>query len=140
MNLKKIFDIYNIIKERLPSTYPRPELAFYENEESMLKNTDVKKAANESNVYAVVNPNTETIHLPLNMTIEYTKNSGETYQKIQSISKVDADEIAGVLLHEIGHLFFGEKYGYDSKQYSDEDACDSFGKKWLNRLKREKLI
>lgn len=140
MNLKKILDIYNIIKERIPSTYPKPELAFYENEASMLKNTNVKKGIDEDNVYAIVDPNTETIHLPLNMTFEYTKKSGEAYQRIRPLNKFDDYEIAHTLLHEIGHLFFGEKYGYDSKQYSDENACDNFSKKWLNKLRKEGFI
>ena len=38
MNLKRILDIYNVIKGRLPKTYPKPKLAFFEDEECLLTN------------------------------------------------------------------------------------------------------
>lgn len=139
MNLKRIIDIYDIIKERLPSTYPKPKLAFFEDEECMLINNKLTKKADES-VYAVVNPETYTINLPLSMTFKYVNAKGEEYQRDMQLNKMSEDIFVQTILHEIGHLYLGEKYGYDSVKYHDEDECDVFADRWLNRLKRENLI
>ena len=138
MNLKKIYDIYNAIKERIPSTYPRPKLAFFEDEECMLINNKLKRKSDES-VYAIVNPETYTINLPLSMTFEYGGPSG-TFNKSVPINKSSVQDIAHTILHEIAHLYFGERYGYESDQYSDEKACDRFADRWLKKLEEEQLI
>lgn len=140
MNLKRVIDIYEIIKERLPSTYPRPKLAFYEDEECMLDNTDTKMDKDEVNVYAIINPDTDTINLPLTMQMEHTNKAGETIKKKVPITKQSDDEIAHTLLHEIAHAYFGERYGYSSKQYSDENACNTFAARWIRVLCKEKLL
>lgn len=140
MNLKRIMDIYEIIKERLPSTYPRPKLAFYEDEDCMLNNTETELGEDEANVYAVINPDTDTINLPLTMKMEHTNKSGEVIIKTVPITKQTDREISHTLLHEIGHAYFGEKFGYSSKQYNDESACDAFAARWLRVFKKEGLI
>lgn len=140
MNLKRIIEIYGIIKKRLPSTYKFPKLAFFEDEESMLANNKLKKLADEENVYAVVNPSTLTISLPLSMSLEYTNRWGNSARRTTLLQKMDEEELASVLLHELSHVYFGERYGYDSKQYSDEKACDAFAKRWVRVLKKEKLL
>jgi len=139
MNLKRVLDIYELIKMELPRTYPRPKLAFFEDEESMLKNNRMRVKKNE-NVYAVVNPETFTINLPLNMALEYTNSKGNDYTKTVPINKFSDEEIAHTILHEIAHLYFGERYGYESKQYSDEKGCDRFANRWVRKLKKDKLI
>ena len=140
MNLKRVIDIYNTIKERIPSTYPRPKLAFYEDEECMLACTDTKKDKNESTVYAIVDPETWTINLPLRLSFEFTSKKGETHINKVPLTKLSSDDIAHTILHEIGHLYAGERYGYRSKQYSDESYCDRFADRWLGIINQEKLL
>jgi len=139
MNLKRIIDIYDIIKDRLPATYPRPKLAFFEDEDSMLDNNDLPRKEDET-VYAIVNPNTYTINLPLSMVLEHTGRSNKTIQKTVPLNKFIEKDIALTLLHEIGHLYAGERYGYNSKQYGDEKYCDKFAERWCRVLIKERLI
>lgn len=140
MNLKRIIDIYNIIKDRLPTTYPRPKLAFYEDEECMLACTDIKKEKDESTVYAVVDPETWTINLPLKLTIEYISAKGEEYSNSVPMNKLSDEDIAHTILHEIGHLYAGERYGYGSKKYSNEKYCDRFAERWIKILRKDNLL
>lgn len=140
MNLKRIIEIYSIIKKRLPKTYKFPKLAFFEDEESMLANNKIKKLADEDAVYAIVNPNTLTINLPLSISMEYTNKNGETKRRPVLLNKMDENLLAGILLHELCHVYFGERYGYFSKQYSDEAKCDAFARRWLKILKKENLL
>lgn len=134
MNLKHIMDLYEIIKNRLPKKYPKPKLAFFEDEYCMA--TTHKMISNDKeHIQAIFDPNASTISLPLKMSIVYADRT-----VIKSLNKVDEEYIVSVLLHELGHLYSGERYGYDSKQYNDENYCDKFAKRWLKVLKKEKLI
>lgn len=139
MNLKRIYTIYDAIKDRLPSTYPRPKLAFFEDEHCMIQNNHMRIKKDES-VYAIVDPMTYTICLPLKMTFEYTKANGIEYSNVVPINKVSDEDIAHTILHEIGHLYAGERYGFDSKKYSDEAYCDRFAARWVRVLIKEKLL
>ena len=60
-NLKRIMDLYEIIKNRLPSTFPKALLSFHQDESCMLLNTDLIKADDESTVFAVAVAETNTI-------------------------------------------------------------------------------
>jgi len=139
MNLKRIIEIYSVIKTRLPKTYRFPKLAFYEDEESMLANNEMKKLAEET-VWAIVNPNTLTIGLPLSISMEYVNRWGEDKQRNILLNKMEEEKIALILLHELGHIYAGERYGYDSKQYSDEKWCDAFAMRWVKVLKKDSLL
>jgi len=140
MNLNRVYHIYDAIKDRLPKTYPRPKLAFFEDEHCMLTNNHIKPKKDES-VFAVVSPETYTISLPLKMTFEYTKKSdGIDYTNTVPINKLADENIAHTILHEIGHLYAGERYGYDSKQYDDERYCDRFADRWVRILVEENLL
>lgn len=140
MNLKRVINIYEIIKDRLPTTYPRPKLAFYEDEEQMLACTDTERGKDETTIYAIVDPDTWTISLSLKLIVEYISTNGEEYSNLVSINKLSDNDIAHTILHEIGHLFAGKKYGYSSKQYDDEEYCDRFAGRWLRTLYAEKLL
>jgi hypothetical protein len=139
MNLKRVIDVYEVIKNRLPKTFPRAKLAFYETEQCMIDNADITKEEDET-VEAVVMPDTETIGLPMNITIECEDKNGETVSKVVPITKQTDEELAFLLLHESGHLVMGQRYGYSSPQYNDEKKCDAFARRWLKVLKKEKLI
>ena len=138
MNLKRIIDIYEVIKDRLPKTYPRPKMAFYEDEDCLA--TDNKIRRDFDNLYAVCDPDSNTIKLPLTMKIEYTDKRGIKHYRNTPVTKMDEGVIANTILHEIGHLYAGEKYGYDSKTYHDETYCNRFAARWVRRLKKERLI
>lgn len=139
MNLKRVIDIYNIIKDRLPSTYPRPKLAFYEDEQSLLQNMRIKIKQGD-NIYAVCDPETNTVMMPLSMTFILTNVRGKETEKLTPLNRMDDESIADTLLHEIAHLYAGNKYGFHSKQYFDEDYCDSFARRWVKKLKKERLL
>ncbi len=140
MNLKHIIDIYNVIRDRLPKTYPRLRLAFFEDEDCMLDNNEMIKKEDES-IYAILNPDTLTINLPLKMALKYIDTDGQIISnKVVPITKFSIDDIAKTILHEFAHLYFGNKHGYDSKQYTDERACDKFANRWFAKLKQEKLV
>lgn len=141
MNLKRVIDIYNIIKERLPKTYPRPKLAFFEDEESMLVNQNMKLKDYENvYVYAVVNPETLTINLPLTMKLEHTDSKGKVVYRTVPLNKMSEEDIAHTILHEIGHLYAGDRYGYFADQYFDEKYCDAFAERWIKVLCKDKLL
>jgi len=139
MNLKRIMEIYDIIKERIPSTYPRPKLAFYEDEQSLSDNMRMKLSKG-TNLYAVCDPDTNTVMMPLNMTFTYESRGSRIVKKSVPLNKMDEKEIAETLLHEIAHLYFGKRYGYDSDQYSDEQACDEFARRWVKKMQKEKVL
>lgn len=139
MNLKRVFDILQIIKARLPKTYPQPRLAFFEDENCLLDNMRWKRG--DFSIYAVVDPDTYTINMPLRMNVEHICNSsGKVVIKSVPIHKFDDNEIALTILHEIGHLYAGNRYGWSSDKYKDEDYCDKFAERWLEKIKKEKLL
>lgn len=140
MNLKRVLDLYSCIKEMLPSTYPRPSLAFFENEATLIKNTKIKGVKQDENLYAVVDPETMTINLPLKMKFTFTNAKGHEYRKTVQLNRMEDEEIASTLLHEIGHLYHGERYGYDHPKYFDEGLQDRFAARWLKKMKKGKLI
>ena len=140
MNLNHVISLYEIIKSRLPKTYPRPKLAFFEDEQCMMENTGVTKDGDDENVYAVITPQTETINLPMKMLVEMENKAGETIKRWIPITKQEDYEIIHTLLHELAHNYFGERYGYESKQYSDERACDEFAYRWMRVMLKEHLI
>ena len=141
-NLKRILDLYEVIKNRLPKTFPKALLSFHENENCMLINTDTCKEIDEATVFAVANADTNTISIPLKLTIEYkNKKTGEVLDKQVSFTQqLTDDEIANILCHEVGHLYAASRYGKGSKQFNDEAYADSFAIRWVKILKKDKLI
>lgn len=137
--IKRVLHIYKIIQKRLPKTYPSPSLAFYQDEKCLMRNhIDVTKKNDES-IYAIVDPDTYTIHMPLKMSFEYNINNSMITRDVK-INQVSDKQIALVILHELGHLYFGKRYGYSSKQYSNENMCDQFAYRWFRVLKKEQLL
>lgn len=134
MNLDRTLEIYEVIKNRLPSTYPKPKIAFFEDEECMLSCNSLKRKKNET-VFAVVNPKTFTMCFPLN-----TTSMSDEFNKTISLPDISEEELAFLILHEIAHLYAGERYGYDSKFYNDEKYCDSFAARWVKTLKKENIL
>lgn len=112
MNIKKIININEAIKRVLPKKYPRPKLVLYEDEENMLEVNQIKESA-----FAVYDPYFKTINIPIKDTLE--------------LSDID---IAKLLLHEYHHAIQGDRYGIESKEYTDEKACDKFACRWVKKL------
>jgi hypothetical protein len=141
-NLKRILDLYDVIKNRLPKTFPKALLSFHENESCMLINTDTCKETDEATVFAVANADTNTISIPLKLTIEIkNKKTGEILDKQVSFTQqLTDDEIANILCHELGHLYAANKYGKNSSQFNDETYANSFANRWVKILKKEKLL
>ena len=141
-NIKRIMDLYEIIKNRLPTTFPQALLSFHQNEECMLVNTDTSKNDDESTVFAVAVADTNTINIPLLLTIEYeNKKTGETLSReISFTQQLTDEEICSILCHELGHLFAAQKYGKTSKQFNSETFANAFATRWVGKLAAEKLI
>jgi hypothetical protein len=112
MNIKRIITLNEAIKRLLPKTYPRPKLAFFEDEQHLTEVQGIKEGA-----FAVYDPNFDTINLPIKDTL--------------ALSDID---IAKLLLHEYGHSTAFHKHGSSSKEYSDEVACDQFACRWVKKL------
>ena len=141
-NIKRIMDLYEIIKNRLPSTFPRALLSFHQDEECMLVNTDTSKADDEATVFAIATIDTNTINVPLKLTIEYeNQRTGEVLNKEVSFTQQLTDEeISSILLHELGHLYAAQKYGKSSKQCDSEVYADAFARRWIGKLQLEGLL
>ena len=116
MDFNKIMKIYTMIKERLPDTYPKPKLVFFEDEDSMINNSNLEIDDDEI-VYAIYCPNNNLISICNNLF---------------ELTNID---IAKILLHEIGHARANIKYGYKSKHYTDELECDRFALRWIKKIK-----
>ena len=133
MDLTNIIRTYDIIKNRLPADYPRPKLAFFEDEQSLLKSSGLKPIVRET-VLAVAEPNSWTIRLPLTLTGNHFS------PPIDKLVYASNRVIASLLLHEIAHLYAGEKYGYNSTYYSNERYCNKWANKWLRKMIKEHLL
>lgn len=116
MDLRRILDIYTLIKNTIPKTYPRPKLAIFEDEDHLALTFNMKE--DDEKLFAIFDPESDSINLPIKNTL--------------SLSDVD---IAKVLLHELSHAYAGKKHGYSSKEYSDEVECDKFACRWVNKIK-----
>lgn len=115
MNLKKIISINEAIKDILPKSYPRPRICLYEDEAHLVEAQDMDNQ--QAILFAVYDPNIDTINIPIKDSLE--------------LSDID---LAKVLIHEYGHAYLGHKYGFSSKEYSDEAACDKFALRWVKKL------
>lgn len=138
MNLKRVLDIYDIIKTRLPSTYPKPKIAFYEDEES-IANSYFDGEREDGNLLGACDVYTNTIIIPLSLLIVEERN-GETITKKKLWHRKSNKDIAEILLHELCHAYYAERYGKQSKQCYDEAACDRFAVRWAKKLIQEKLL
>lgn len=136
IKIEKILELYETIKSRLPSNYPRPRLVFFEDDIQMAEYHKFKMEKNEI-LYGTYDGK-ETIGIPLTVYKEFDYKSGSKLKNV-SISS-DMDYLAVVLLHELAHAYYGKKYGNPSKQYDDEAGCDKFAYRWLNKMKKEKLL
>lgn len=137
IKVEKILELYEIIKNRLPKSYPRPRLVFFEDDIQMAKYHKFKMADNEV-LYGTYDGK-DTIGVPLNVYQEFELDSGKIKTKKVAITS-DIDYLAVILLHELFHAYYLQKYGPESKEYSDEKLIDSMAYKWVRKMKREKLF
>ena len=133
MNLKRVLQIFEIIKNRLPSTYPRPKIVFYEDEKILLDHNEIELDKTQY-LKAACDAAANIIMLPLTLS--------ETYNSVDDVplNKLTDDEIAVNLLHEIGHLYFAQRYGNISDEFFNEPECDKFAYRWLAKLKKDGLL
>lgn len=130
MNINKVFRIYNKIKKRLPYDYPRPMLVFFTDQDDIRDFFKIKDIDHE--FYAVMEPQTGTISIPL---FFYTTAADGK----KNFISLEEEKIAFVLLHEIGHFYALDKYGFGEK-YNDENYCNRFARRWVRKMKKEGLI
>lgn len=123
----KIRRAYDSLIGRLPSTYPHATLIVHENLHDLRKrywrgSAESRNAA-DYEPFAFCDGERNTIHVPLNL-------AKETYQ-----------QILWYILHEVGHLYALEKYGWRDRRWSNnmtaEKYADRFADRWTNRLKAE---
>lgn len=126
----KIRKIYNSILKRLPSTYPHAELIVHENLYELRKkywwgNKASIDPTDDYEPLAFCDGNKNTIHVPLNL------------------SKEPPKQMSWYILHEIGHLYALNKYGWKDKRWNGnliaEDYANQFADRWLKRLKAERF-
>jgi hypothetical protein len=120
VNLKKLLSLNDAIKRALPSTYHKPRLALFEDEDHLAQTQDIDNR--KFVLFAVYDPNVDTINVSIKEALD--------------LSDVD---VAKLLAHEYGHAYFGHKYGFSSKQYFDELECDKFASRWVKKLDTQML-
>jgi len=123
----KIHKAYDNLLKRLPSTYPHAVLIVHKNFASLREmywrgELESRNAADYEPL-AFCDGEKNTIHMPLSF-------AKETYQ-----------QIVWFALHEIGHLYALNKYGWEDKRWNGnkvaERYADRFADRWTSRLKAE---
>ncbi len=122
---EKIRKLYLELLKRLPSTYPKADLIVH-NSTKALRQLYTKAEGREEEgepPYAFCDANDNTIHVSLAFEQEYKPN------------------IVWYFLHEIGHLFAFQKYGWKDPRWDDyktsERYANRFADRWSSKLKRE---
>jgi Zn-dependent peptidase ImmA (M78 family) len=129
--MSKISKVYELILERLPSTYPHAELIIHNSLKKLCqtywKGESKKTSANkDDDPFCFCDGVKNTIHTP------------------KCLNKSSCEEISWYLLHEVGHLFALQKYGFEDYRW-DGDAvaeryANEFATKWNNKIKKERLF
>ena len=115
--------------ERLPLTYPRAFLVVHMDLDELRRyywEPEPDPGPADDDPLAMCNGEDNTIHVP------FTLNSEST------------SDIVELIMHEIGHLYALQKYGFESLEWKEEDTAERYANKfaarWLNRLKKEGWI
>lgn len=117
MDISRIFELYEIIKQKIPGRYSKPAIVVCDTIKELAINQTNTCRTPSYKYYGVYDPNTDTIGIPLEM--------------VRDLSDLD---VAKIILHEISHATRGNKYGFSSSQYFDEIACNIFAARWSKRL------
>jgi len=127
--VQKILRVWEKITKRLPRTYPRASLVFHADEKRLMEYFFVFYECSDEErnnpPYAFCDANTNTVHVHTTM------------------AECPIREIAGYLLHEIGHLRAFQKYGdndpraHDPNEKVDEAYACRFSSRWVSRLCKE---
>jgi hypothetical protein len=119
----KIYKIYQLFLERLPATYPKPELVIYP---SFIKlhESYMQGIEDDEPPYAFCDSEDNTVHVP------------------KAINLEDLEDMIWYMAHEVGHLYALEKYGKRDSRWSNNDMAEKyandFATRWVSRLRKEK--
>lgn len=116
MDVYDFIKLYEDIKDKLPKTYPKPALSLYEDVDSMVESFGGSDE-DMDNLYAFFDANANTISVC----------------KVH-IKTLDKSDLVKIILHELGHAYYGSRYGYHSKQFFNEEMCDKFACRWANKV------
>lgn len=126
-NERKIRQLYQALLERLPSTYPKAELIIHSSVSALRQHYTKTEGRDEGDPpYAYCDADDNTIHVSLAFNEEYRSN------------------MLWYFLHEIGHLFALQKYGWKDPRWDDykisERYANRFADRWTTKLKKEGWI
>lgn len=129
---KRLLKIFNVINDRLPSTYPKAKLIIHSNLKKLEENYwgDEEKELEPGDpgdpLFAFCNINDFSIHIAYCLNYETLPN------------------ICWYLLHEIGHLQAIRKYGEEDIKWCDyktaEKYANEFADRWVKKIKKEGII
>lgn len=122
--MAKVDKIYQLLLERLPSTYPQATLVIHKTLTSLRKSYFKGETPDIDDPFAFCNSSDMSIHAS------------------KSFYKIDTNDIVFYLLHEVGHLYAYKKYGDKDIRWEDyksaERYANRFAYRWLKKLIREK--
>ena len=124
MPKSKIREAYQLLLNRLPSTYPQPELIIHQSIQKLRDRYDEYEVDDNGNPpYAFCNAEDNTIHVSV------------------VFNKETQASLLWFLLHELGHSYALQKYGEENKRWKDikisEQYANTFADRWAKRLKKE---
>ena len=125
MAIKEVFDL---ILQRLPSTYPKAKLIIH---------SSISELTYE---YQRGSHGDKQGPPPFG----YCDNRDNSVHVVAQLSREKHYDVAWYLLHEIGHLYAYERYGERDRRWSDyknaEQYANRFADRWVKKLKKEGLV
>jgi hypothetical protein len=131
----RIRELYLKLIERLPSTYPKADLIIHNSTKALRQSYTKMEGKREGNdlayafCYADCDAN-DAMHVRIHISLEF---NGE-----------HKSNIIWYFLHEIGHLFALQKYGWKDPRWDNykisERYANGFANRWISRLKNEDWI
>lgn len=129
MKLEDVFSLFSICLSEMPKAYPKPRLVMHESSEAMVDYIGDRHDFVATNKYSaalvagMAEADKNAVHVPLNEVI--TK---------------DVMDVLDTLCHEIGHLFYAQKFGPDSKEHFDEPKAKKFANRWKKKIAKKLKI
>ena len=125
MAIKEVFDL---ITERLPKTYPKAKLIIH---------SSLSELACE---YQRGSHGDKQGPPPFG----YCDNRDNSIHVAALLSREEHCDVAWYLLHEMGHLYAYARYGEKDRRWRNykiaEQYANMFANRWVNKLKKEGLV